>query len=178
NGRIAGYSKFETFPVWNIPLKHPLNIAYEAATVDLKDVNMLDSFHYDYYGKVAVNYNRDLESFPIIKRTIEKITGRESEFHSPTDMGVNQVGYGIIDDKIVQKAAKQEIIRRYLDILANYKKCLVDYETVQRIQIIMEEVSVKAEDRPCVRPAREYAEKLKAKSDWNPENIPSIVALE
>jgi len=178
NGRIAGYSKFETFPVWNIPLKHPLNIAYEAATVDLKDVNMLDSFHYDYYGKVAVNYNRDLESFPIIKRTIEKITGRESEFHSPTDMGVNQVGYGIIDDKIVQKAAKQEIIRRYLDTLANYKKGLVDYETVQRIQIIMEEVSVKAEDRPCVRPAREYAEKLKAKSDWNSENIPSVVALE
>ena len=91
-GHAAGYSKFETFPVWNVPLKHPLNIAYEAATVDLKDVNMIDSFHFDAYNKVAVNYNRDVETFPVIKRIIEKITGKESVYQSPTDMGVNRVG--------------------------------------------------------------------------------------
>ncbi|MFR8907926.1 MAG: DUF1846 domain-containing protein, partial [Enterococcus faecium] len=93
-GHAAGYSKFETFPVWNVPLKHPLNIAYEAATVDLKDVNMIDSFHFDAYNKVAVNYNRDVETFPVIKRIIEKITGKESVYQSPTDMGVNRVGFG------------------------------------------------------------------------------------
>lgn len=98
---MAGYSKFETFPVWNIPLKHPLNIAYEAATADLKDVNMIDSFHVDAYGEVAVNYNRDIEAFPVLKRIIEKITGTESVFKSPTDMGVNRVAYGIIDDEVV-----------------------------------------------------------------------------
>lgn len=102
-GQSAGYSKFETFPVWNVPLKHPLNIAYEAATVDLKDVNMIDSFHYDAYGKVAVNYNRDVETFPVIKRIIEKITGKESIYQSPTDMGVNRVGFGIVDDEVVQE---------------------------------------------------------------------------
>lgn len=101
-GHAAGYSKFETFPVWNVPLKHPLNIAYEAATVDLKDVNMIDSFHFDAYNKVAVNYNRDVETFPVIKRIIEKITGKESVYQSPTDMGVNRVGFGIVDDTVVQ----------------------------------------------------------------------------
>ncbi|MDB7387907.1 DUF1846 family protein, partial [Enterococcus faecium] len=108
-GHAAGYSKFETFPVWNVPLKHPLNIAYEAATVDLKDVNMIDSFHFDAYNKVAVNYNRDVETFPVIKRIIEKITGKESVYQSPTDMGVNRVGFGIVDDAVVQEASKQEI---------------------------------------------------------------------
>ena len=92
-GKAAGYSKFETFPVWNVPLKHPLNIAYEAATVDLKDVNMIDYFHLDAYGETAVNYNRDLETFPVLKRIIEKITGKESVYKSPTDMGVNRVGF-------------------------------------------------------------------------------------
>src|SRR5699024_3323304 len=112
-GHAAGYSKFETFPVWNVPLKHPLNIAYEAATVDLKDVNMIDSFHFDAYNKIAVNYNRDIETFPVIKRIIEKITGKESVYLSPTDMGVNRVGFGIVDDAVVQEASRQEIIRRY-----------------------------------------------------------------
>ncbi len=105
---MAGYSKFETFPVWNVPLKHPLNIAYESATVDLKDVNMIDSFHFDAYNKVAVNYNRDIESFPVLKRIIEKITGEESAYKSPTDMGVNRVGFGIVDDEVVKEASKQE----------------------------------------------------------------------
>lgn len=98
-GRAAGYSKFETFPVWNVPLKHPLNIAYEAATVDLKDVNMMDNYHFETYNEVAVNYNRDAETFPVIKRIIERITGKESVYQSPTDMGVNRVGFGITDDE-------------------------------------------------------------------------------
>lgn len=177
HGHSVGYSKFETFPVWNVPLKHPLNIAYEAATVDLKDVNMIDSFHYDCYGEVAVNYNRDLESFPIIKRTIERITGRESEFNSPTDMGVNRVGYGIIDDEVVQEASKQEIIRRYFDTEANYKKGLTDLETLQRSQLIMEEIALRPEDRPCVSPARTYAEEIK-KEKMDQEFMPPVVALE
>lgn len=121
-GHAAGYSKFETFPVWNVPLKHPLNIAYEAATVDLKDVNMIDSFHFDAYNKVAVNYNRDVETFPVIKRIIEKITGKESVYQSPTDMGVNRVGFGIVDDTVVQEASKQEIIRRYFQTECDFKK--------------------------------------------------------
>lgn len=120
-GHAAGYSKFETFPVWNVPLKHPLNIAYEAATVDLKDVNMIDSFHFDAYNKVAVNYNRDVETFPVIKRIIEKITGKESVYQSPTDMGVNRVGFGIVDDTVVQEASKQEIIRRYFQTECDFK---------------------------------------------------------
>ncbi len=177
-GKSGGYSKFETFPVWNIPLKHPLNIAYEAATVDLKDVNMIDSFHYDYYGKVAVNYNRDIETFPIIKRTIEKITGHEAEFHSPTDMGVNRIGFGIVDDQVIQEASKQEVIRRYFETASNYKKGVTDLETLNRIQIIMEELDLRPEDRACVLPARQYSEKLKTRSDWNQEFTPPVMALE
>lgn len=143
NGKTAGYSKFETFPVWNVPLKHPLNIAYEAATVDLKDVNMIDSFHFDKYQKVAVNYNRDVETFPVIKRIIEKITGEESVYQSPTDMGVNRVGFGIIDDDVVKEASKQEIIRRCFATECDFKKGLIDEETVNRIKLIMEEVELK-----------------------------------
>ncbi|MDU3828520.1 MAG: DUF1846 family protein, partial [Peptostreptococcus sp.] len=112
-GKTAGYSKYETFPVWNLPLKHPVNIAYEAATVDLKDVNMIDSFHLEAYGESTVNYNRDIELFPVLKKIIEKITGEESMFQSPTDMGVNRVGFGIVDDDVVREASIQEIIRRY-----------------------------------------------------------------
>ena len=127
-GNHAGYSKFETFPVWNIPLKHPLNIAYEAATVDLKDVNMMDYFHFERYQQVAVNYNRDLEMFPVVKRSIEKITGKESVYQSPTDMGVNRVGFGIIDDEVIKEASRQEIIRRNFITECDYKKGLVDEE--------------------------------------------------
>lgn len=121
-GIEAWYSKFETFPVWNVPLKHPLNIAYEAATADLKDVNMIDSFHFEAYGEMAVNYNRDMEMFPVIKRIIEKITGRESPYRSPTDMGVNRIGFGIVDDEVVREASCQEIIRRYFKTACEYKK--------------------------------------------------------
>lgn len=175
-GKVAGYSKFETFPVWNIPLKHPLNLAYEAATVDLKDVNMIDSFHFDAYNEVAVNYNRDMETFPVLRRIIEKITGEESVYKSPTDMGVNRVGFGIIDDEVVKEASKQEIIRRYFKTGCEYKKGYVDEETLQRSKLIMEELDLKEEDRKVVKPAREYSEKLKNQLGEN--EAPSIVAIE
>ncbi len=165
-GRIAGYSKFETFPVWNIPLKHPLNIAYEAATVDLKDVNMIDSFHYEAYGEVAVNYNRDIETFPVIKRIIERITNQEAEFKSPTDMGVNRVGFSISDDDVVKEASKEEIIRRCFDTECFFKRGMVDEEVVNRIQLIMEEMELKKEDRKPVIPAREYAESIKNREEY------------
>lgn len=175
-GNDAGYSKFETFPVWNVPLKHPLNIAYEAATVDLKDVNMIDSFHMDAYGKVSVNYNRDIEAFPLLKRIIEKITGEESVYKSPTDMGVNRVGYGIIDDEVVKEASRQEIIRRYFKTGCEYKKGYVDKETFQRSKLIMEELNLKEEDRKVVIPAREHSAKLKLLANKN--DVCSAVALE
>ncbi|HDI46071.1 MAG TPA: DUF1846 family protein, partial [Candidatus Omnitrophica bacterium] len=111
-GNIAGYAKFETFPIWDLPLKHPVNIAYEAATADLGDYNLIDPYHLQAYGVTAVNYNRDVETFPILKRILEKITGKDSVYCSPTDMGVNRCSVGIINDEVVQEAAKQEIIRR------------------------------------------------------------------
>lgn len=156
-GIAAGYSKYETFPVWNLPLKHPVNMAYEAATVDLKDVNMIDSFHLEKYGVTTVNYNRDLELFPVLKKIIEKITGKESVFQSPTDMGVNRVGFGIIDDEVVREAAIQEIIRRYFKTLCDYKKGSLDKEAVSRMKMIMEELGLKGEDRKVVNVARQYS---------------------
>lgn len=176
NGKTAGYSKFETFPVWNVPLKHPLNIAYEAATVDLKDVNMIDSFHFDKYQKVVVNYNRDVETFPVIKRIIEKITGEESVYQSPTDMGVNRVGFGIIEDDVVKEASKQEIIRRCFATECDFKKGLIDEEIVNRIKLIMEEVELKKEDRKAVLPAREYSERLREQTQSN--DTPAVIAFE
>jgi len=175
-GRAAGYSKFETFPVWNVPLKHPLNIAYEAATVDLKDANMIDPFHLDAYNEVAVNYNRDVETFPVLKRIIEKITGRESVYKSPTDMGVNRVGFGIIDDEAVKEASKQEIIRRYFKTGCEYKKGYVEKETFERSKLIMEELNLRPEDRRVVGPARERSAKLKEISNKN--EVCSAVAIE
>ena len=162
-GNAAGYSKFETFPVWNVPLKHPLNIAYEAATVDLQDVNMIDPFHLEAYGETAVNYNRDVEAFPLLKRIIEKITGKESIYKSPTDMGVNRVGFGIVDDEVVKEASKQEIIRRYFKTGCEYKKGYVDYETFKRTRIIMDALELKEEDRKVVGVARKKLEEIKAK---------------
>ncbi|MBU5485993.1 DUF1846 domain-containing protein [Clostridium sp. MSJ-11] len=175
-GRVAGYSKFETFPVWNVPLKHPLNIAYEAATVDLQDVNMIDPFHLEVYNEMAVNYNRDIEMFPVLKRIIEKITGEKSVYESPTDMGVNRVGFGIIDDEVIKEASKQEIIRRYFKTSCEYKKGYVDKETFQRAKLIMEELNLKAEDRKVVIPARERSAKLKEISNKN--EVCSAVAIE
>ena len=125
--------------------KHPLNIAYEAATVDLKDVNMIDYFHLEAYGETAVNYNRDLETFPVLKRIIEKITGKESVYKSPTDMGVNRVGFGIVDDEVVKEASKQEIIRRYFKTACEYKKGYVDKDTFEHSKLIMDQVNLKEE---------------------------------
>ena len=154
NGMKSGYAKFETFPIWNLSLKHPGNLAYEAATADMGDCNLIDPFHLNAYGKSAVNYNRDVEVFPVLKRIMKKIMGDEIPYSSPTDMGVNRAGFAIVDDEVVQKAAKQEIIRRYFRY--KYENILgVEKEnTVERVILLMEELSVKPEDRSVVKPAR------------------------
>jgi uncharacterized protein (UPF0371 family) len=160
-GKVAGYSKFETFPIWNLPLKHPVNVAYEAATVDLKDVNMIDYFHVEAYGQMAVNYNRDLEAFPLLKRIIEKISHQESVYKSPTDMGVNRAGLCIVDDAVVQEAARQEITRRYYKTACDYKKGLLGQDELDRMLMIMDELGLKPEDRRVVVPARERVARLR-----------------
>lgn len=156
-GVKASYAKFETFPIWNLPLKHPVNIAYEAATADLRDVNLIDHFHLDAYNIKAVNYNRDIEAFPVLKRILEKITGSASIYKSPTDMGVNRAGFAIVDDAVVQNAAKQEIIRRYFRYACEYKMGFTDKTTIERVGLLMNEIGVKAEDRRVVIPARKSA---------------------
>lgn len=159
-GVQAGYAKFETFPVWNLPLKHPVNIAYEAATADLKDVNMIDYFHLEKYGVRAVNYNRDLEVFPVLKDILFKITGEEI-YSSPTDMGVNMIGKCIIDDPVVQEAAKAEIIRRYYQALCDCKTGNGDIETAERIKVLMNELDLKESNRTVVKAALDKAAKEK-----------------
>lgn len=140
-GVNAGYAKFETFPVWNLPLKHPVNIAYEAATSDLKDINMIDPYHLEKYGESAVNYNRDIETFPILKNILDKIMNKDV-YNSPTDMGVNMVGYAIKDMDIVEKAAKKEVVRRYYAEQANYKLGISEADTVQRIKLLLNELKI------------------------------------
>ncbi len=156
-GVKAGYAKFETFPIWSIPLKHPVNVAYEAATADIKDFNLIDPFHLEAYQKTAINYNRDVEIFPVLKRILARIMGEESVYKSPTDMGVNRAGFGIVDDEAVQLASKQEVIRRYFRYACEYRMGLVDKEAVQRVELLMEELGVKPEDRKVVEPARKAA---------------------
>ena len=158
-GVNAGYAKFETFPIWNIPLKHPVNVAYEAATADLKDVNMIDPWHLEAYGKTTVNYNRDIEVFPVVNNILTKITGQPGLYKSPTDMGVNMAGYGICDDDAVRDAAKQEIIRRYFKARCDYKQGRGDMETVERIESLMNELELSTNDRKVVAPALAKAEK-------------------
>ncbi|MFR5630340.1 MAG: DUF1846 domain-containing protein, partial [Ruthenibacterium lactatiformans] len=138
-GRVAGYAKFETFPIWNLPLKHPVNLAYEAATADLADVNMIDPFHLEAYGVTTVNYNRDVEAFPIVRNILSRITGDESVYKSPTDMGVNMAGYAIVDDEAVRAAASQEIIRRYYKALCDHKQGKGSQDAVDKIKRIMQE---------------------------------------
>lgn len=157
-GLRSGYAKFETFPIWNLPLKHEVNMAYEAATAELRDVNLLDHFHLDAYGERTVNYNRDLEAFPLVRRIIEKITHEPSFYRSPTDMGVNRAGFGIVDDAAVRAAARQEIIRRYFRYACEHAMGLVDDESVNRIELLMNELGLKPEDRPVVGLARQAAE--------------------
>jgi uncharacterized protein (UPF0371 family) len=157
NGVKAGYAKFETFPIWDLPLDHKVNIAYEAATVDLKDVVMIDSHHLDAYNKCVVNYNRDIEAFNLLRRIIEKITGGESMYCSPTDMGVNMASSGIVDDTVISDAAHQEIIRRYFRCAVEYVMGLADRETLDLAADIMKKAGASAEDRKVVIPAREAA---------------------
>lgn len=157
-GVKAGYAKFETFPIWNLPLKHPVNIAYEAATADLNDVNMIDPFHMEAYGKIATNYNRDVAAFPLLKAIWERITREPCPYKSPTDMGVNSCGFGIVDDEVVRKASCDEIIRRYFRATTEYAIGSSDKDSVNRIEMLMKELNLKPEDRSTVLPAREAAE--------------------
>ncbi|MGI6701858.1 MAG: DUF1846 domain-containing protein [Christensenellales bacterium] len=153
-GVKAGYAKFETFPIWNLPLKHPVNIAYEAATIDLKDVNMIDYFHLQAYGETTVNYNRDIEVFPVVKTILKNITG-ESYYQSPTDMGVNMAKFGIVNDEAVCEASRQEIIRRYYHAQCDYKKGLIGKDIAERIVLIMNECGLTPSGRKVVKPAIE-----------------------
>jgi uncharacterized protein (UPF0371 family) len=156
-GIKSGYAKFETFPVWNLPLKHPVNVAYEAATADIKDFNLIDPFHLESYNQTAVNYNRDVEIFPVLKRILEKITGGESFYRSPTDMGVNRAGFAITDDDVTGEAAKQEIIRRYFRYQCEYAMGFADKETVQRVELFIKDFNLRPEYRSVVVPARQAA---------------------
>lgn len=160
-GVKAGYAKFETFPVWNLPLKHHVNLAYEAATVDLNDVNMIDPFHLEAYGETTVNYNRDIEVFPVLNAMFEKILG-ESPYKSPTDMGVNMAGNCIIDDDVVCAASKDEIVRRYYQVLKDKINGKVDDDVVCKMELIMKQAEVTVEDRKVVRAAKEKAEQTDA----------------
>ncbi len=166
-GRAAGYAKFETFPVWNLPLKHPVNLAYEAATADLGDQNMIDPFHLDAHGIVAINYNRDIEAYPLLRAIWNRLESTQScPYASPTDMGVNCVGFGISDDDTVRKAAKQEVIRRYFHHLCDStKKGDSAQQTVERIERLMSELDIAPEDRAVVNPAREAARQAALRPD-------------
>jgi uncharacterized protein (UPF0371 family) len=155
SGVKSGYAKFETFPIWSIPLKHPVNVAYEAATADIKDFNIIDPFHLEAYGQTTVNYNRDVEIFPVLKRILERVSGSDLIYQSPTEMVVNRAGFGIVNDNIVREAAKQEIIRRYFWYKCEYAKGFADKETYQRTEILMEDFDLSPEDRRVVIPARE-----------------------
>lgn len=176
-GVKAGYAKFETFPIWSIPLKHPVNIAYEAATADLRDFNLVDPFHLETYGETSINYNRDVDAFPLLKRILEKITGGESFYRSPTDMGVNQAGFGIVDNGAIKEAAKQEVIRRYFRYRCEYIMGFVDKGTVERIELIMKELNLKPEDRNVVAYANQAAEEAQGKGKVN-NGISCAAAIE
>ncbi|MDO5738409.1 MAG: DUF1846 domain-containing protein [Eubacteriales bacterium] len=177
-GVRAGYAKFETFPVWNLPLKHPVNIAYESATADLKDVNMIDPYHLEAYGQQTVNYNRDVEAFPVLRRILAKISDNEIEVKSPTDLSVNQVGFCITDDQVVQEASRQEIIRRYFIAACDFKLGRVKRETMERCRLLMEELGLKEEDRPVVVAAREYLAGLKDRADLEVDPLRTAAAIE
>ena len=156
-GIKAGYAKFETFPIWNLPLKHPVNLAYEAATADLNDVNMIDPFHLEAYNETAVNYNRDVEAFPVLNAILEKISGT-SPYKSPTDMGVNMAGHCIIDDEVCQEASRQEIIRRYFHTKCDLRLGRVEESAVVKLELLMSRAGVTVDDRPVVAAALRRAE--------------------
>ena len=153
-GVRAGYAKYETFPVWNLPLNHPVNVAYEAATADLNDVNMIDPFHLEAYGEMAVNYNRDVDIFPVLSATLTRVMG-ECPYKSPTDMGVNMAGYAIVDDEICRNASKQEIIRRYYNAELDVRKGLFGKDILSKIEILMQKMNITINDRKVVSKALE-----------------------
>jgi uncharacterized protein (UPF0371 family) len=161
-GIRSGFAKFETFPIWDLPLNHPVNVAYEAATADLGDVNVIDPFHMDAYGVAAVNYNRDVEAFPVLRSILERITGGDSLYRSPTDMGVNTASRGITDDEAVREAARQEVIRRYFRYSSEYVMGLVDRPAVERAERLMRALGLSPEDRRTVGPARQAARDAQA----------------
>lgn len=156
HGVAAGYAKFETFPIWNLPLKHPVNVAYEAATADLADVNMIDPFHLEAYGVTTVNYNRDVEIFPVLNAMFERISGK-SPYRSPTDMGVNMAGYCIIDDEACRSASKDEIIRRYFTTCCDLRRGHATQEMVDKLELLMNQTGIAPENRAVVPAARDRA---------------------
>ena len=160
-GVKAGYAKFETFPIWNIPLKHPVNLAYEAATADLNDVNMIDPFHLEAYGKTTVNYNRDVEIFPVLNAMFQRIQGA-SPYKSPTDMGVNMAGFAIVDDQVCQAASRMEILRRYYAGMADRTRGRCDDEVVRKLEIVMQQAGVTPEICPAVAACLQKAEETGA----------------
>ncbi|MCF0197217.1 MAG: DUF1846 domain-containing protein, partial [Bacteroidaceae bacterium] len=158
-GVKAGYAKFETFPIWNIPLKHPVNVAYEAATADLNDVNMIDPFHLEAYGETTVNYNRDIEIFPVLNAIFEGIYG-ESPYKSPTDMGVNMAGYCISDDEVCCENARQEIIRRYYTAINTLAEGKDNESEVNKLKLLMRQMRLTTADRKCTTAAHEASEQF------------------
>lgn len=161
NGIKAGYSKYETFPIWNLPLNHPTNIAYEAATIDLNDINMIDPYHLEAYNKLTVNYNRDVEIFPVLRSMFQAIYGN-CPYKSPTDMGVNMAGFAIVDNDVVERASKDEIIRRYLNARVDYKNGKINLETLEKASGLLQKVGVSVSNRKCVAMALEKKEKTNA----------------
>ena len=153
-GHKAGYAKLETSPIWNLPLRHPVNVAYEAATADIRDFNLIDPFHLEACGQTAVNYNRDVECFPVLRAILERITGGRGAYRSPTDMGVNQAAFAIVDDDLVRRAAAQEVVRRHFRYACEYAMGLAERQTVQRVEMLMKELNVTAEDRKVVQACR------------------------
>jgi uncharacterized protein (UPF0371 family) len=169
-GRKSGYAKFETFPIWNIPLGHPVNLAYEAATADLADVNMIDPFHLEAYGVTTVNYNRDVEVFPVLRAMFREILG-ECPYKSPTDMGVNMAGFCIYDDEAVCAAARQEIIRRYYAALCNRRQGAGNDVEVSKIEMLMQQLSIDvSRERRCVVMANAKAEETSWRCIDMPDN--------
>ena len=157
-GAQAGYAKFETFPVWNLPLNHPVNLAYEAATADLDDVNMIDPFHLEAYGQMTVNYNRDVEAFPVLQTIFQQLLG-QCPYKSPTDMGVNMAGSCIVDDEVVREASRQEIIRRYFAAMCDVKQGKASETQLLKLEILMKKAGAVAQDRKVIEPAMQKAEK-------------------
>ena len=166
-GLKSGYAKFETFPVWNMALNHEVNLAYESATADLRDSNKIDHYHLDVYNEPTVSYNRDVDAFPLLKRILEKITGKSSIYRSPTEMGVNQVAFGIVNDTVVREAARQEILRRYFRSACEYAMGLIEKDALHRVELLIQELGIKPEDRDVVTPARSAAHRAELKGKGN-----------